>query len=195
MQKVDENVAVLDACVLYPAPLRDFLLHIADLGVYQPKWSEIIHNEWGRNLLKNRPDLSDEKIKNTIEVMNNAFPDARVKDFEVFMEDIILPDKDDRHVLAAAIVANAKYIITFNLKDFPLNILSKWNIIALHPDSFIFNIGQKSPFLLQKAFENQVNSLKNPPKTKMEVLEKLKTCGLENSVNHLREFYAMFDII
>lgn len=189
MQETNENVVVLDACVLYPAPLRDFLLHIASVGIYQPKWSEIIHDEWSRNLLKNRQDLSEEKIKKTIQVMNNAFPDALVTNFESFITNIILPDEDDRHVVATAIKTKAKYIITFNLKDFPLKKLRKWEIVALHPDNFIFDIAQKNPQTVQKAFENQVNSLKNPPKTKEGVLESLKNCGLENTVNYLHKLY------
>jgi hypothetical protein len=35
-------IAVLDANVLYPAPVRDILLHIAAKGLYQPKWSSEI---------------------------------------------------------------------------------------------------------------------------------------------------------
>lgn len=50
-------IAVLDANVLYPAPVRDILLHIAAKGLYQPKWSKEIQDEWLRNLMANRPDL------------------------------------------------------------------------------------------------------------------------------------------
>ena len=58
-------VAVLDACVLYPAPIRDLLLHLATLGLYTPKWTEIIHDEWTRNLLKNRQDLTAKQLQKT----------------------------------------------------------------------------------------------------------------------------------
>jgi len=42
---------VLDACVLYPAPLRDLLLSLAAAGIYRAKWSQQIHDEWTRSLL------------------------------------------------------------------------------------------------------------------------------------------------
>ena len=37
--------AVLDACVLYPAPIRDLLLHLANFELYTPKWTDRIHDE------------------------------------------------------------------------------------------------------------------------------------------------------
>lgn len=69
---------VLDACVLYPAPIRDLLLSLAAVGLFEAKWSEIIQEEWSRNLLKNRSDLKKEQLNETIKAMNTAFPDAKV---------------------------------------------------------------------------------------------------------------------
>jgi hypothetical protein len=80
-------ILVLDACVIYPAPIRDILLNLADLGLYSPKWSEIIQDEWMRNLIKNRPDLTKSKLRRTIQAMNIAFPDAEVNSFEELIDD------------------------------------------------------------------------------------------------------------
>ncbi len=74
--------AVLDANVIYPAPIRDLLLNLADLEIFSPKWSEIIHEEWIRNLLINRTDLSKPTLMRTVKIMNSAFPDAVVHGFE-----------------------------------------------------------------------------------------------------------------
>lgn len=111
--------AILDACVLYPAPIWDILLNLADLEIYSPKWPEIIQEEWIRNLLKNRPGLNKPKLRRTAQAMNAAFPDAEVHSFEELIDFIELPDPDDRHVLAAGIKCKADAIITFNTKDFP----------------------------------------------------------------------------
>jgi hypothetical protein len=48
---------VYDACVLYPAPLRDLLMHLALSDLYRARWSDLIHDEWTRNVLANRNDL------------------------------------------------------------------------------------------------------------------------------------------
>ena len=112
-------IVVLDANVIYPAPIRDLLLNLAALEIFSPKWSEIIQEEWIRNLLENRPDLSKKKLSRTVHLMNEAFPDAEVHDFEELIDQLELPDLNDRHLLAAAIHCKADAIITFNGKDFP----------------------------------------------------------------------------
>lgn len=96
-------ILVLDACVLYPAPIRDILLSMAAEELFTVKWSEMIQNEWLRNLLKNRSDLKKEQLDQTIKAMNLAFPDANVEDLSHFIPEVNLPDKDDRHVMACAI--------------------------------------------------------------------------------------------
>jgi NAD dependent epimerase/dehydratase family enzyme len=54
------STAIYDACVLYPAPLRDLLIRLAGKGLYRAKWTAEIDDEWKRNLLLNRPDLTRE---------------------------------------------------------------------------------------------------------------------------------------
>ena len=70
-------VVVYDACVLYPAPLRDFLLHLALSELFAAKWSDEIHEEWIGNLLEDRPDIAG-KLKRTRALMDEAVPDSRV---------------------------------------------------------------------------------------------------------------------
>jgi len=112
-------VAVLDANVLYPAPIRDLLLHIAFLSVYQPKWSDIIQEEWTRSLLAKRSDLKKSSLTNTRKWMETVFPDARTLKDKERITPLNVPDMDDVHVVETAINSHANYIITFNLKDFP----------------------------------------------------------------------------
>lgn len=111
--------AVYDACVLYPAPLRDFLMWLGLSGRFRARWSAEIHDEWKRNLLANRPDLNASQLGRTSDLMDNAIPGALVTGHEDLIAGLQLPDPDDRHVLAAAIRCNASVIVTFNEKDFP----------------------------------------------------------------------------
>ncbi len=68
-------VVVLDACVLYPAPLRDLLLRLATTGLFAAKWTDEIHDEWTRNLVRKRPEI-EEQIKRTRRLMDKAVPDG-----------------------------------------------------------------------------------------------------------------------
>ncbi|MFP9230751.1 hypothetical protein A0E43_18545 [Pectobacterium cacticida] len=43
--------AVYDACVLYPSPLRDFLMWLGLFGRFRARWDQAIHDERKRNLL------------------------------------------------------------------------------------------------------------------------------------------------
>ena len=109
---------VFDANVLYPAPLRDFLMRLALTDLFRAKWTNMIHDEWIRNVLIKRPELK-EQLKRTRQLMNASVRDCLVEDFEYLIPTIELPDEDDRHVVAAAIHGHADMIVTFNLKDFP----------------------------------------------------------------------------
>ncbi|HOY20098.1 MAG TPA: PIN domain-containing protein [Haliscomenobacter sp.] len=174
---------ILDACVLYPAPIRDILLNLADLDIYSPKWSEIIQEEWIRNLLENRPDLSKLKLRRTVQAMNAAFPDAEVHSFEELIDLLELPDLGDRHVLAACIKCKADAIITFNTKDFPREKLDQYNIEVYTPDKFIHLLHELDSSIVKQAFDNQLASLKSPPVSKEKLISILERCGLRNASN------------
>ncbi|MCV2886465.1 PIN domain-containing protein [Aestuariibacter sp. AA17] len=99
--------ALLDANILYPAPLRDLFMRLAVSDIFAARWTERIHDEWMRNVLTNRQDLTREQLERTKFLMNSHVRDCLVEDFEQLEAGLQLPDKDDRHVLAAAIKRNA----------------------------------------------------------------------------------------
>jgi predicted nucleic acid-binding protein len=76
--------------------------------------------------------------------MNDAFPDANIIHYKHKIRELDLPDQEDRHVLAAAIIANAQLIVTFNVRDFPTDIVDKFGIRSIHPDLFIFELIQQN---------------------------------------------------
>lgn len=125
--------ALYDACVLYPAPLRDLLMQLALTDLFRARWTDQIHDEWIRNVLENRPDLKPEQLERTRELMNAHVRDSLVTGYESLIENLELPDPDDRHVLAAAIRTRASVIVTFNLTDFPAEVLEPLGIESQHP--------------------------------------------------------------
>lgn len=75
-------VAIYDACVLYPAQLRDLLLRVALTDLFKARWTDRIHDEWIRNLAVRRPDIPAEKLQHTRRLMDRAVPDCLVTDYE-----------------------------------------------------------------------------------------------------------------
>jgi hypothetical protein len=178
--------ALLDANVLYPAPRRDYMLHLASLGVYVPIWTDAIQDEWIRNLLKARPELNKAALAATQRSMDKAFPGANITGYESIIESLSLPDPNDRHVLAAAIKGQAQLIVTANLKDFPLSALAPFRIQALHPDDFVSTCIDRDKQKSIKALNNQVKALKSPPLPLEIVLNNLERTGLIKSVAKLK---------
>ena len=93
-------IVLYDACVLYPAPLRDLLMRLALTDLFQARWTDQIHDEWTRNVLANRPELTAESLARCRRLMDEHVPDCLVTGYESLIPTLSLPDPDDRHVLA-----------------------------------------------------------------------------------------------
>ncbi len=177
---------VYDACVLYPAPLRDLLMRLARTGLFRAKWTAAIHDEWMRNLMAGRADLDQVKLQRTRELMDASVIDCLVTGYDELIPGLTLPDPDDRHVLAAAIRGGADAIVTFNLKDFPATNCAPFGIEAQHPDDFILYQLDLDPVRVIRAMNDQRQSLKNPPKSLDEFLATLEAQRLTQTVVQLR---------
>lgn len=180
--------AFLDASVLYPAPLRDLLLELAVADLYRAKWSDAVHEEWIRSVLRDRPDLTRAQLERTRDLMNLHARDALVTDFEQLIDVLKLPDPDDRHVLAAAIKGRADLIVTTNLRDFPAEALEQWGIEAQHPDEFLTHQFHLSEPTFLEAVKTVRLRLKKPPKSVEDYLDTLRTQGLLATVKAIEPF-------
>jgi len=178
-------VAVYDANILYPAPLRDLFVRIAVAGLVQAKWTDEIHDEWIRNVLKDRGDLCADRLARTRRLMDAAARDCLVRWPRKLLETIHLPDANDRHVVAAAIASRARVIVTFNLKDFPRETLASFKLEAQHPDDFLSMLIQLVPTKICSIVSDQRASLRNPRRSVIELLNSLERSGLNKSVAQL----------
>ncbi|MCP5142689.1 MAG: PIN domain-containing protein [Chromatiales bacterium] len=178
---------VYDACVFYPAPLRDLLIRLAASGRFGARWTEQIHGEWVAALLRDRPGLGAERLAKTVDLMNVAVPDCLVSGYGHLIDDLALPDPDDRHVLAAAIRSGALAIVTRNLKDFPRDVLDEFDIFPIHPDDFVLDLADLDPTVVIRVAREQRAALRNPPKTAEEFLDILRRQELTGVVGFLRD--------
>jgi predicted nucleic acid-binding protein len=180
--------AFLDASVLYPAPLRDLLMELAVSDMFHAKWSDAVHDEWIRAILKNRPDLTRAQLEKTRDLMNMHARDAVVTGFEPLINVLELPDPDDRHVLAAAIKGRADVIVTINLGDFPADKLHRWGIEAWHPDEFLTDRFHVSRSIFLQAVKTVRTRLKNPPRSAEDYLDTLRRRGLLATATAIEPF-------
>lgn len=91
---------------------------------YAARWSDDVHREWMRALAESRPSLPQAAIQRMHALMEAHIGDASVRGYGPLIASLTLPDPDDRHVLAAAILGKANVIATSNLKDFPAEALA-----------------------------------------------------------------------
>jgi len=162
-------------------------MYLALTGLFRARWSAAVHEEWIEALLKNRPDLSREKLERTRMLMDLHATDALVTGYEPLIDGLALPDPDDRHVLAAAIRGRADVIVTINLRDFPEDALEPFGIEAQHPDEFVMHLFNLAPGVVAAAARDHQQSLKNPPKSVPDYLESLERQGLTLTASALRE--------
>lgn len=169
---------VLDACVLLPMATCDLLLRIADAKEYRPLWSQNILDEVERNLQTNL-DLTAHQAQKRVDNMRKHFPDAEVLEYESLVPQMCNHPKD-RHVLAAAVRANADLIVTFNLKDFPQSALDPYDIGVVHPDDFLCDQFDLNPPKIKSIAEDIVEDMKNPQITHSDYLQGLRKVGLSD---------------
>jgi predicted nucleic acid-binding protein len=179
-------VVVYDACVLYPMPLADSLIRLAQTGVFRACWSDDILDECVRALKREHPNITEEAVARRRKGMIDAVRDCLVEGYEDLVAGLKLPDANDRHVLAAAITAGAQVIVTANVKDFPKAQVGKYNIDAQSPDTFIKHVISMDPGVVLRVLREQVAPLKNPPLTVEQLLGKLEGNGLVGAVAELR---------
>ncbi len=189
-ESVFEQIAVCDACVIYSITLADLLTSLGVAGLFYPRWTNAIHDEWIRNVLENRTadsTLTPEKLGARREAMIGAIEDSLVEDFEELVPTLTLPDADDRHVLAAAIKADAALIITFNLRDFPATALAPYGVQAIHPDEFVTALLQEAEAEVITVLQEMRARRRRPPINETDFLSLLERQGLRNFVAALRQ--------
>lgn len=173
---------VLDTSVLYPASLRDALLRLAVPELYQPRWSPSILDELCDVLQRN--GITEAKAQRLVNVMCEAFPEAHVDQQavdalvwcwtpETSIGQAMAGDLDDRHVLAAAVVAGAENVVTENLPDFPKAACSPFGVEAVAADTFLCNLFHLSPSQATEIIQEQAAALQYPPMSVDEVLDNL----------------------
>jgi predicted nucleic acid-binding protein len=144
--------AVLDACVLYPTVLREILHGAGAEGLYQPVFSDRILREWVLATAKLGP-AAPAIAEGEAALLRAAFPRGLVREHPEIEARLLLPDLNDRHVLATAIASGADAIVTFNAQDFPGHVLAAEGIARRDPDGFLWELQSRHPEVMAQIVE------------------------------------------
>lgn len=128
--------AFFDTNVLYGALLNDFILELADRGLFRPLWSKDVLFELAKNLVKNGEDPL--LVEKRVGTMESFFADAMVNGYDDLVS-TMTNDEKDRHVLAAAIRGGAEVLVTFNTKHFRSESVEPFDLEVVHPDDFLLD--------------------------------------------------------
>jgi predicted nucleic acid-binding protein len=143
---------LIDACVLYPTVMREVVLGVAAKGLFDPRWSPRILEEWARAARKIGPQ-GETIARGEIAAITARFPRAQVQIPQGVEARLWLPDPNDVHVLAAAVGCSADAIMTVNAKDFPRNELADEGLQRIDPDGFLVDLAMQNPDAVQSVGE------------------------------------------
>ncbi len=180
------HTALLDSNILASITLTDVFVQLAVDDVYRAKWTADIHREWIAAVHTFRSNIKHERLERRRRQMDAKTRDALVLGYEGLIGGLSLPDSNDRHVLAAAIVGNCDLIVTKNLKDFPSGILVSHGLSAKHPDTFLSELLDHDRLTFCESIRKVRIRATNPPFTVDEFLRKLSNEGLVETVAMLQ---------
>ena len=182
----DTALVVCDANVFYSIVATDLILSLGVAELMRPRWTAQIHDEWMRNLRANRPDLDPAKIERRRQQMDAAIDDCVIAGYEALIPQLQLPDPEDRHVLAAAIHAQAQVILTYNRRDFPRRVLAPYGVTTQHPDDFLMTLMKRFSTEVRETLEEMRARKTRPPFSQAVLLQKLANQQLPKFVAALR---------
>lgn len=176
---------LFDSNVFFGVALRSLLMQIAMSGLFRPRWTRDIQDEWIAAVLSKRPDIDRSSLDRVRQQMDRAVPDCLVTGYEGLVSSLTLPDPDDRHVLAAAIVGRADCIVTFNDRDFPIEALKPYRIHTRHPDRFLLEIDGLDQGTLVDAARGDLAHYVNPRLSVDTYVDRLRRAGVPATADYL----------
>jgi predicted nucleic acid-binding protein len=113
-------LVLIDANVLFSKILLTVMLDMANNGLFTFIWSKKILDETSKNLKLKQKISNPATVDKLIDDIQASFELSEVheEDYATVENLFVHTDPKDKHVLAAAVVGGAKYLVTFNLSDF-----------------------------------------------------------------------------
>jgi len=172
-------IALLDASVLHPWVVCDMLLRLAERGLYRPAWSAEILDELVSSLIERKPEHA-ERFQRRRERMEAAFAEAMAARPERFLSAV--PDEvdvGDRHVVAAALAAQADVVVTNNVRHFAPERLAESGLLVQTADEFLVHQWWLDPDAVTEEIASMASATSRPPLSPSQVLDSLERTAPE----------------
>ncbi len=182
----DPFLVLVDACAMVPVRARDVMLTFDRHGLFRARLTSDVMDEWDRALVA-RMGIAKENVAEQRRLIETAFEANFVFGYHGLIAGLTLPDKDDRHVLAAAIKCSAQHIVTHNHHDFPADVLEEYDLTTISPDEFLANTFELYPTQALKALRGIRTKFKNPAMNPSEFVLDLTAQGLPRLAARARD--------
>lgn len=182
---------VLDTCVLFGAHRRDTLLRMAEARLFRPLWTADILSELEHALVERGVDPA--RAARVVALMREHFEDALVDGYQPLV-DSMRNDPKDRHVLAAAVRANAAAIVTDNVRDFPESATKPYGVEVVTVDEFMLNQLDLAPGVVMRVLHDQAAAHRRAPYTVEGLLTSLEKAGLAGFAAEARRHLPPLDL-
>ncbi len=170
--------AFLDANVLYSGTCRSLFIWLHTNKVVEIYWSQSAWNEVFRNFEINNGVEVGAKFQTSMQ--KNAidkYPEHMVR-VDSFTP-VGLKDKDDEHILAAAVQVNADFLLTNDVILFSENLSEKISVKLIKPDDFLVDeAALYSPEAIKQSVNDHINNLSKTKPSRDNYLESLKRSQL-----------------
>jgi predicted nucleic acid-binding protein len=182
------SVVLADANILFSRTLRDYVLYATDEGAIEVHWSREILAEMSRNLRENL-GLSHDSTSRLEQLMNDYIEYALVEVDPVHLAavEVVEMDAKDRHVLAAALSADADMLRTENTKDFPSQWMAERGIELLTAGQLLIRLADGFPDKIRAAHEKTV---RYSPKPEADILATLEVTVGKYAADAIRQAAA-----
>lgn len=165
---------------------------MAQLGHISFLWSDEVIQEVSKNRIKNGDNPNS--VNQTLGSAKLAFSMGEVlkADYQSLESQLVATHSKDRHVLAAASIAGATSLVTFNLNDFDVAEATTHGVQLIHPDAFLNTLLARHRTAIIGSMKHSRSRRTRPSQTEVEFLDRLTAAGVPNFANALSQFIGQF---
>lgn len=181
----------VDTNVLFPFSLMDLNLSLAADYIHDLVWSDRLIDEWQRVITREGHRTTEAAMRIATHI-RTSFADTCVSEdsYKELLAELEGPDPDDLHHIAAAIAGGADTLITWNLADFPAEILGAHGVTATPPDAYLCTLLEQQPAEVLDTIRRMAARKKRPPLSTFDILAAIENAGVPAFAHRARNLIA-----